>query len=302
MGNPRFCELLYLWGPGSSGKDTVMMIFLKFFGEDPHNYGVVLNGDFLVGSKGGNKEGASPFLSATQGKRLLWASEVPKHESLQLDLVKQYCEQAGAPISARKLYKGPVTFRAMGGVVTTSNYPPNLEKAHDDGFERRLRVWESKARFTQNPTTLTEVKSDDTLKERIMRGDFNSEVLWWVLGLAATLTEEVNPGTVLLPRPACMLDAEAVVKPEKDPKQSLLGFLGECKPVEREAGTKFEVLRDVAATALRVSKAEAGSLLTQAGVSRKFCKAGFNVAVWKHPSWKKEGAEPALQLPSTSSS
>ena len=226
------------------------MLFLKFFGEDPHSYGVVLNGGFLVGGKGGNKEGASPFLSATQGKRLLWASEVPKHDGLQLDMVKQYCEQAGAPISSRKLFKAPMTFRAMGGTVATSNYPPNLEKAHDDGFERRLRVWESKARFTHNPTTLTEVKSDDSLKDRITRGVFNPEVLWWVIGLTGTLTEEVNPGTVLLPRPACMLDAEAVVKPDGDPKQTLLDFLGKCKPVAREEGTKFEVLRDAAAAAV----------------------------------------------------
>ena len=60
--------MLYLWGPGSSGKDTVLLMFLVFFGETMHNYGVVLNGSFLVFGKGSNKESASPFLAATQGK------------------------------------------------------------------------------------------------------------------------------------------------------------------------------------------------------------------------------------------
>ena len=64
--------MLYLWGPGRSGKDTVLLIFLKFFGGSVQNYSVVLNGGFLVAGRATCKEAASPFLAATQGKRLLW--------------------------------------------------------------------------------------------------------------------------------------------------------------------------------------------------------------------------------------
>eukprot|EP00973_Karenia_brevis_P062269 8661056-Karenia_brevis.AAC.1 len=73
-GIARFCEFLYLYGPGSSGKDLVMMLFLSFFGEGEGGYGCVLNGSFIVDAHGGqvNKEAASPFLAATQGKRLIW--------------------------------------------------------------------------------------------------------------------------------------------------------------------------------------------------------------------------------------
>ena len=113
-----------------------------------------------------------------------------------------------------------------------------------------------------------------------------------MLGLARTLKEHINPGTTLLPRPACMKDAESAVKPEDDPKQVLLGFLAKCQPVERPDGTKFEDLRDAAARGLNMSKAEVGSLLTQAGVKRLFNKT-FNVAVWQRPKWTKTGAAPA---------
>ena len=87
-GCARFCEFVYIYGPGSSGKDVVLLLFLTFFGETPDNLGCVLNGDFIVDASGGfaNKEAASPFLAATQGKRFIWPSEVPQHKNLQIDL------------------------------------------------------------------------------------------------------------------------------------------------------------------------------------------------------------------------
>ena len=178
----------------------------------------------------------------------------------------------------------------MGGMVATANFPPTNLKAYDDGFEARLRVWESKARFAHKP------KCDDTLKEKIMHGAFNQEILWWVLGLQRTLKDDVNPGTDLLPRPACMQEAESVVKPADDPKQTLIHFLTQCKAVERQDGAKYEELRDAAAQRLNVSRAEVGSLLTQVGVTRKYNKS-YNAAVWQRPAWDKKGAAPALLLP-----
>ena len=87
VGEPRFCEFLYIFGPGSSGKDVVMGIFLHFFGSKDGNYGVVVGGHWIVDGKK-QKEGAEPFLANTRGKRFVWASEIPKHENLQLDMIK----------------------------------------------------------------------------------------------------------------------------------------------------------------------------------------------------------------------
>ena len=138
-GSARFCEFLYLYGPGSSGKDVVMLLFLMFFGEGPDNLGCVLNGSFIVDAHGGqvNKEAASPFLAATQGKRFIWVSEVPQHKNLQIDLIKQYCEQHGAPMTCRKLYTGPVVSRPIGMIAAASNYAVPITNKDDDGFHRR---------------------------------------------------------------------------------------------------------------------------------------------------------------------
>ena len=157
-GSARFCEFLYLYGPGSSGKDVVMLLFLTFFGEAPDNLGCVLNGSFLVDAHGGqvNKEAASPFLAATQGKRFIWVSEVPQHKNLQIDLIKQYCEQHGAPMTCRKLFKGPVTFRPIGMIAATSNYAVSVTNKDDDGFNRRARIWQTTQTFRARPQKLTE--------------------------------------------------------------------------------------------------------------------------------------------------
>ena len=183
-GCARFCEFLYIYGPGSSGKDVVLLLFLTFFGEAPDNLGCVLNGDFIVDASGGfaNKEAASPFLAATQGKRFIWPSEVPQHKNLQVGVIKQYCEQYGAPMTCRKLYKGPVSFRPIGLIVASSNYAPIIANKDDDGFHRRARIWQTTQTFRAHPTKLTEHKADDTLKGRILQGVFNPQLVWLLRG------------------------------------------------------------------------------------------------------------------------
>lgn len=94
-----------------------------------------------------SKEEATPFLAAVRGKRLVWASEVPRHTGLQTDFIKRYCEHTGAKVSARKLYRSNFTFRPMGLLLATSNFAPSFEGQDndDDGFMRRLRTVRSRA-------------------------------------------------------------------------------------------------------------------------------------------------------------
>ena len=48
---------------------------------------------------------------------------------------------------------------------------------------------------------MTEHKADDTLKARILKGEFNSQLVWLLRGLWKSLESHVNPGTMLLPIP-----------------------------------------------------------------------------------------------------
>ena len=283
-GNPRICEFLYIFGPGSSGKDVVMLLLLSFFGAKPHNYGCVLNGNFLVeGRAGSSKEGPSPFLASTAGKRFVWASEVPQHLNMNVETIKQFCEQSGAPITARKLYKAPISFRPVGVICATSNFPPQVTHKDDSGYTRRARIWQTAQTFSTKPSKLTEVKADPTIKQRIAAGEFNAELLWLVTGLVRTLTPEANPSTELEPKPQFMQDMEAECA-EGGSKERFSEFIAkETVPCDRKTATPVKEFKAAVATALGISKAQVGILMTSQGYasdgipnSRARVVAGFH--------------------------
>ena len=298
-GSARFCEFLYLYGPGSSGKDVVMLLFLTFFGEGPDNLGCVLNGGFIVDAHGGqvNKEAASPFLAATQGKRFIWVSEVPQHKNLQIDLIKQYCEQHGAPMTCRKLYKGPVTFRPIGMIAATSNYAVSVTNKDDDGFHRRARIWQTTQTFRAKPQKLTEHKADDTLKARILKGEFNAQLLWLLRGLWASLDSDINPGTTLLPIPELMKELEALSAGGGSQDALLLWIADCCEPVDRRQATKIQDFKKAAADRLSVCLMQIGPILTAAGINPQGVPNANRerVAVGAHPAWAREGT-PGLRV------
>jgi phage/plasmid-associated DNA primase len=284
-GNPRICEFLYCFGCGSSGKDVMMLLILNFFGEHPDNYGCMLNGEFLVdsGTKA-SKEGPSPFLAGTQGKRFVWVSEVPQHKNLQVNLIKQYCEMSGAPITARKLYKAPVTFRPTGVICATSNFAPTVTVKDDSGFTRRARIWATTQTFAVKPTKITEVKADALLKQRIQAGFYNPQLLWLVKGLVATLTPDVNPATTLEPRPPSMKHLEEESQ-EGGLKDEFLKFVKDrCMPTTRKGACKIKDFKAEVATSLGVSKPQVGLIMQEAGYKKDGeSNGGDRVAVGHHP-------------------
>ncbi|CAE7431504.1 unnamed protein product, partial [Symbiodinium sp. CCMP2456] len=201
----RLCELFYLHGPGSSGKDVLMLILLRFLGYEPQHYGLLVSGRYFVAGAKSGKESASPHLDQMRGKRFIWGSEVPEHEDLDTDFLKALCEQGGAPLTGRGLYRNPRSFRPMGVFCATSNFPPKVKQIDDDGWARRAREWQTEARFVARPTKITEHKADDSLKKKINDGCFHAEMNFFALGFFNSLSEELNPGTELLPKPPQMV-------------------------------------------------------------------------------------------------
>ena len=111
----RFCEMFYVYGLGHSGKDVLFLILTAFLGTLPFQYSAMLPGTYLTAM--GRREQASPFLSRLEGKRLVWASEVPPHDNLNVDFIKPFCEQTGAPICSRALHRSPKDFRPSALLV-----------------------------------------------------------------------------------------------------------------------------------------------------------------------------------------
>ena len=244
-----------------------MLLFYHFFGTGAQNYGWTNNGNFIVEGHGSGKEAASPFLANTQGRRFAWVSEVPKHKNLQVDLIKQYCEQHGAPITCRKLYKAPVSFRPTGFLVATSNYAMAVTNKDDDGFLRRARVWETTQTFKAKPTKLTEQKGDDTLKSKITAGFYNRQLLWLVRGLWATLAADVNPGTNLQPVPKFMKELEAMYSAGGSRVQVEKFIEKYCEYVPRKDATNIAELKKVLAEFLCVDPNMLGPILTAIGIN-----------------------------------
>ena len=62
-GLERLCEFLYLFGPGSSGKDVLMLLLLRFLGSEGYQYAAMIPGRFVVAGGSSSREGPSPNMA-----------------------------------------------------------------------------------------------------------------------------------------------------------------------------------------------------------------------------------------------
>ena len=158
--HPKFCQFVYMHGAGRSGKDVAVSLLFNFFGGDEGGYAVLLPGTFVAkSSAGGSREGPAPFLASLFGCRLYWISEVPEHEDFNMALMKPLCEQQGAPMTARALYRAPVACRPSGLAICTSNFPMKLKSIDDDGAPRRTLHMDTRFKFVYKPSELTHRKA-----------------------------------------------------------------------------------------------------------------------------------------------
>ena len=280
----RLCELLYLHGPGSSGKDVLMLLLLRFLGYEPCNYGLLVSGRYFVAGARCGKESASPQLDQMRGKRFIWGSEVPEHDDLDTDFLKALCEQGGAPLTGRGLYRNPRSFRPMGVFCATSNFPPKVKQIDDDGWARRAREWQTEARFVAHPSKLTEHKADDSLKSKINSGYFHAEMNFFALGLHNSLSEELNPGTELLPKPPQMVLLE---EQNRESMKTVEKFLSEhCeRAAQYNHGSPWTVFLDALKAYLDCDRKVARTRLTSAGIKMHQANSK-NVPADNNGAWK----------------
>ncbi|CAE7254134.1 unnamed protein product [Symbiodinium sp. CCMP2592] len=239
LGEEHLCELLYLWGGGSSGKDVLNLLIFAVLGLGAENLGVMLPGRYLVAGGHPANENASPLLARMERKRAVWVSEVPHHTHLNEDFVKPFCEQGGAPVPARRLNKAPRDFIPTSVLLATSNHPAQVERksmTEDNGWDRRLRLLETKVKFTAKKEDLecNEMKADDNLKARVNLGHYNASLLFLVGELYPTLKPRYNEGTELVPKPACMEEAEKEFASKQSGNQFKQFVKDRCVRVEQK--------------------------------------------------------------------
>lgn len=120
-----------LTGTGANGKGTAYGAICSAFGD----YATVINPDMLMVHDRGGVGG--PEMMVLRGARLVVASELGKDRTLDDSLMKRLT--GGDKLTARHLFKEPVTWTPTHQLVYVSNHKPKTQ-GDDAAVWRRMRI------------------------------------------------------------------------------------------------------------------------------------------------------------------
>lgn len=185
-------DVLFLQGDGSNGKSLLANDgVVRAMG----GYATIKSSDFLAADMW-RGAGASPDIADLRGRRIVLVEETPSDFKLNTNAIKRL---AGTnQITARKLYKDPITFSASHDLLVATNHHPRVTDG-DWGVWRRLSLLEFRYRFTTRPTGPSDRLSDLGLDHRIRwdgDGQWDAIITWLVEGCIRGLREpeQFSPG------------------------------------------------------------------------------------------------------------
>lgn len=149
-GDAREEALFFLWGPGGSGKGTLLRTVGQIFGD------YARSSDIATFTETRN-ERHTQELARLAGSRLVTASEPELGAKWKWARIKELTGHE-RPLTARKMYKDDVEFDITFKLLITGNNKPRLP-ATDAATVRRLHL----IPFTRLPA-----KVDNTLKDRLV--------------------------------------------------------------------------------------------------------------------------------------
>lgn len=168
-------EKFYIWCglSGANGKSTLVNFLEKTLGD----YTTSIDVSLLTNKRAGSSN-ATPDVVRTRGKRLLTAQEPESDDKLRTGILKQYT--GGDTIVARELFKSPIAFKLQATMVMCCNELPTMTSM-DGGSWRRIRVFDFKSRFCDNPIKKNEFNIDTSLKYKLKewRPYFMSILIYW---------------------------------------------------------------------------------------------------------------------------
>jgi len=136
-------QMCFWLGTGANGKTALVTLLEKAFGEYKGTVPVT-----LVTRERLNIGTASPEVAALAGVRLAVMQETSKTDKINEGPMKDLT--GGDPITARALYKEPITFRPQFKLVLCTNNLPEIE-SQDDGTWRRVKVVDFESKFHRRP-------------------------------------------------------------------------------------------------------------------------------------------------------
>lgn len=167
-GMRKYDVMFLVYGPGGSGKNTMIEAIVKCLGTQeyawPMDSSILASGD-------GNAHGSDLYHWAEiRGRRMVWVDELPDSERLKENSVKKLT--GSSEISARSPGEKPFTFASQAKLWITTNHRPIIT---DDAMWRRIRAI---------PLTRVPEKPDPDLKEYLFdpEGGLPAVLSWAVEG------------------------------------------------------------------------------------------------------------------------
>ena len=205
--------LVISYGPGGNGKST----FFGAIGSVLGDYAKAVNADVLVPSWGRPDQS---YIAALRGVRLAVLGETETSATLSTAALKRITSRD--VISARSLYKDPMSFIPTHTTIMHTNHLPRLTST-DKGTKRRIAV----APF---PATLPPEKVITDYQDVLVQ-ECGSAILSWIIEGAV----KFYTGDCKLPRPKIVKDATKEYLQDED---WLGSFIDECCEVDEEAEVK----------------------------------------------------------------
>ena len=169
----------FLLGQGGSGKTTFTEAITAPMGDYAKTFPIEL---LTANYRENTGEEPCSQLYNMRHCRLVFTNETKKNRKFDTMKLKDWT--GGGTLTARDLYKPPITFKPQFKILITGNFAPSIEDITDEGVRRRLRIIPFDTKPQKKNTKLKEIFATTTAKSAI----FN----WCLEGCKMYLNDKSN--------------------------------------------------------------------------------------------------------------
>lgn len=209
----RTKRIVLLSGDTNSGKSTCLEILRSLFPAD------------AVCTVSPMSLGSEYQRAALRGKLVNLVSEMPERELLDAAPLKALV--GGDIISAREIYRAPVTFLPTAGHVFATNTLPAIRDT-SEATHKRLLVLEFNNRFAQGAEDKGTTHADPTIAHRIIEAERNAIISWCIDGAVRSVSN-----SFVITEPPSSRRAISELRTETDPVRRFIEEECELGPSHR---------------------------------------------------------------------
>ena len=228
-------SIYILYGKGSNGKSILLKLIYLLMGPF---YATVEKGLFIDTGKKASSNSASPEKLILKDIRLGVVVETDENEKIAESFLKNL--SGDDDITARPLFKNPITFRPKLTPLIITNNKPTFD-INSYAMKRRIKLFNFDAKYVENPTKPNEQKIDKYFTKQLC-SEYLPEVLLFLVKGAI----EFNKNTDMTP-PQCISDDINNFIDEIDPTNKFISAklkITQCKKDKTKRGELYELLKN----------------------------------------------------------